>query len=179
MTVLTTSAGQLAARSTSRAAGFRVELLRDWKQAVASWHDISPSTPFQHPQWYDAWYAAFAGAEGIEPLIAVVTDTSTGEPALLLPLIRREQDNIAIVEFADLDLTDYNAPILGSATPRDARAARMLWRSLLSALRRMPEKADLIRLRKVPVDLDGKTNPLALLGTSGPCALNGNLVTSG
>jgi hypothetical protein len=99
MTVLTTSAGQLAARSTSRAAGFRVELLRDWKQAVARWHDINPSTPFR--------------------------------------------------------------------------------RSLLSALRRMPEKADLIRLRKVPVDLDGKTNPLALLGTSGPCALNGNLVTSG
>ena len=31
MTVLTTSAGQLAARSTSRAAGFRVELLRDGK----------------------------------------------------------------------------------------------------------------------------------------------------
>ncbi|MEH2515015.1 CelD/BcsL family acetyltransferase involved in cellulose biosynthesis [Bradyrhizobium sp. AZCC 1610] len=179
MTVLTTSAGQLAARSTSRAAGFRVELLRDWKQVLARWHDISPFTPFQHPQWYDAWYAAFAGAEGIEPLIAVVTDTSTGEPAVLLPLIRREQDNIAIVEFADLDLTDYNAPILGSAAPCDARAARMLWRSLLSALRRMPEKADLIRLRKVPVDLDGRPNPLALLGAGGPCALNGNLVTSG
>ena len=61
MTVLTTSAGQLAARPTSRPAGFRVELLRDWQQAVAHWHDISPSTPFQHPQWYDAWYGAFAG----------------------------------------------------------------------------------------------------------------------
>ena len=179
MTVLTTSAGQLAARSTSRAAGFRVELLRDWKQAVARWHDISPSTPFQHPQWYDAWYAAFAGAEGVEPLIAVVTDASTGEPAMLLPLIRRRQDNIATVEFADLNLTDYNAPILGSAAPRDAKAARALWRSLLSALRRMPEAADLIRLRKVPVDLDGKPNPLALLDAAGPCLLNGNLVTTG
>ena len=163
----------------SRAAGFRVELLRDWKQAVARWHDISPSTPFQHPQWYDAWYAAFAGAEGVEPLIAVVTDASTGEPAVLLPLIRRRQDKIAIVEFADLDLTDYNAPILGSAAPRDAKAARALWRSLLSALRRMPEAADLIRLRKVPVDLDGKPNPLALLDAAGPCSLNGNLVTTG
>ena len=179
MTVLTTSAGQLAARSTSRAAGFRVELLRDWKQAVARWHDISPSTPFQHPQWYDAWYAAFAGAEGVAPLIAVVTDASTGEPAMLLPLIRRRQNNIATVEFADLDLTDYNAPILGSAAPRDAKAARALWRSLLSALRRMPEAADLIRLRKVPVDLDGKPNPLALLDAAGPCSLNGNLVTTG
>ena len=179
MTVLTTSVGQLAARSTSRAAGFRVELLRDWQQAVARWHDISPSTPFQHPQWYDAWYAAFADAEAVEPLIAVVTDKSSGEQAALLPLIRRKQDNVAIVEFADLNLTDYNAPILGSAAPRDAKAARALWRSLLSALRRMPDRADLIRLRKVPADLDGKPNPLALLDAAGPCLLNGNLVTTG
>src|SRR6266540_3038752 len=179
MTVLTTSAGQLAARSTRRAAGFRVELVRDWKRAVARWHDISPSTPFQHPQWYDAWYAAFAGAEGVTPLVAVVTDASTGEPAALLPLIRRRQNNIAIVEFSDLDLTDYNAPILGSAAPRDAKAARALWRSLLSALRRMPDRADLIRLRKVPVDLDGKPNPIALLDAAGPCPLNGNLVATG
>jgi len=100
MTVLTTSAGQLAARQTSRTAGFRVELLRDWRQAVARWQDSSPSTPFQHPQWYDAWYRAFADAEGIEPLIAVVTDASTGEPVVLLPLIRRRQNNIATVEFA-------------------------------------------------------------------------------
>jgi len=179
MTVLTTSTGQVAARSTRRAAGFRVELVRDWKQAVARWHDISPSTPFQHPQWCDAWYAAFAGTEGVAPLIAVVTDASTGEPAVLLPLIRRRQNNIAIVEFSDLDLTDYNAPILGSAAPRDAKAARALWRSLLVALRRMPDRADLIRLRKVPVDLDGKPNPIALLDAAAPCALNGNLVATG
>ena len=179
MTVLTTSAGQVAARSTRRAVGFRVELVRDWQQAVARWHDISPSTPFQHPQWYDAWYAAFADAEGVDPLIAVVTDASTGEPAALLPLILRRQDDIAIVEFADLDLTDYNAPILGCAAPRDAGAARAMWRSLLSALRRMSNRPDLIRLRKVPVDLDGKPNPIALLDAAGPCSLNGNLVTTG
>ncbi|WP_065753533.1 GNAT family N-acetyltransferase [Bradyrhizobium paxllaeri] len=179
MTVLTTSAGQPAARSTSRAAQFRVELLRDWQQAVARWHDISPSTPFQHPQWYDAWYRAFAGAEDVAPLIAVATDASIGEPAMLLPLIRRQQGRIATIEFADLNLTDYNAPILGSAAPRDARAARVLWRSLLSALRRMQDPADLVRLRKVPVDLDGKPNPLVLLGDGGACALNGNLVTTG
>src|SRR4051812_39307922 len=164
MSVLAAHADRSAARPTRRVAVFRVELLHDWKAALAHWRDISPSTPFQHPQWYDAWYAAFTGAEAIEPLIAVVTDASTGEPAVLLPLIRRRQNSIAIVEFADLDLTDYNAPILGAAAPRDARAARALWRSLLSALRRMPAAADLVRLRKVPVDLDGKPNPLALLG---------------
>ena len=42
-----------------------------------------------------------------------------------------------------------------------------------------PDAADLVRLRKVPVDLDGKPNPLALLGAAGPCSLNGNLVAPG
>ena len=97
----------------ARAAGFRVELVRDWRQAAACWNDINPSTPFQHPQWCAAWYGAFAGADGVEPLIAVVTDAASGEPAALLPLIRRRQNGMRVVEFADLDLTDYNAPILG------------------------------------------------------------------
>jgi CelD/BcsL family acetyltransferase involved in cellulose biosynthesis len=178
MTVLTASVGKLGARANTRAAGFRVEVMSDWQAAIARWQDVSPSTPFQHRQWYDAWYGAFAGADGVEPLIAVVTDASTGELAVMLPLIRRRQSNIRIVEFADLDLTDYNAPILGNAAPRDARAARVLWRDLLKALRRMQGGADLIRLRKVPVDLDGRANPLALLGAAGPCSLNGNLVTT-
>jgi CelD/BcsL family acetyltransferase involved in cellulose biosynthesis len=178
MTVLTASVGKLGARANTRAAGFRVEVMSDWQAAIARWQDVSPSTPFQHRQWYDAWYGAFGGADGVEPLIAVVTDASTGELAVMLPLIRRRQSNIRIVEFADLDLTDYNAPILGNAAPRDARAVRVLWRDLLKALRRMQGGADLIRLRKVPVDLDGRANPLALLDAAGPCSLNGNLVTT-
>src|SRR6478609_9516544 len=179
MTVLTTNVGKLDARAKARTSGFRVELMRDWKAAAARWNDISPPTPFQHPQWYAAWYDAFATADGIEPLMAIVTDASTGEPAALLPLIRRRQNNIAIVEFADLDLTDYNAPLLGPAAPRDAKAARAMWRDLKTALRKLPGGADLIRLRKIAVDLDGRPNPLALLDEAGASSLNGNIVTTG
>ena len=128
MTMLTTKAGRVAAQTTRRAAGFRVELSRDRRQAFAQWGtNITPSTPFQHPQWYDAWYSAFAATEGVSPLIAVVTDATTGELALLLPLTLRRQGRVAFVEFADLGVTDYNAPLLGSAAPRDARAARATW----------------------------------------------------
>jgi len=179
MTVLTTHLGKLDARAATRAAGYRVELVTGWKQALARWNDISPSTPFQHPQWYAAWYDAFVIADGVEPLIAIVTDGATGEQAALLPLIHRRQKNISIVEFADLDLTDYNAPILGPAAPRDARAARVLWRDLLIALRRMPGGADLVRLRKVPLQIDNRPNPLALLDDAGACSLNGNVVVTG
>jgi CelD/BcsL family acetyltransferase involved in cellulose biosynthesis len=92
------------------------------------------------------------------PLIAVITDASSGERAALLPLILRRQGGIRIVEFADLDLTDYNAPVLGPAAPRDARSARLLWRDLKAALRELPGGADLIRLRKLrPISTAGRT----------------------
>ncbi|MFB9263615.1 GNAT family N-acetyltransferase [Bradyrhizobium erythrophlei] len=179
MTVLTTSAGKLSAQAPSRAVGFRVELFPDWAQAVARWGAFDPPTAFQHPQWYASWYRAFATTAGIDPLIAVVTDAVTGERAALLPLIRRRQSGIRIVEFADLDLTDYNAPLFGPAAPRDAAAARRLWRALRAALRKANGGADLIRLRKVPAELDGRANPLALLDAAGPCPLNGNPVLTG
>jgi CelD/BcsL family acetyltransferase involved in cellulose biosynthesis len=179
MTVLTTTAGELAAREISRAAEFRVEFVCDWKQAAALWNDAVRSTPFQDPRWLDAWYQAFAGVDHVEPLIAVISDAATGEQVALLPLIRRLQKGVRIVEFADLELTDYNAPALGAAAPRDARAAHALWRDLQAALRRLPGGADLVRLRKMPVETDGRPNPLALLDGASPCALNGNLVATG
>ncbi len=177
MTILT--AGELDVRKVSRVQRFRVEFVGDWKQAAARWNDLSPSTPFQHPLWLDAWYRAFAGTGHIEPLIAMISDATTGEQVALLPLIRRLQNGIRIVEFADLNLTDYNAPMLTAAAPRHAMAARALWRDLKAALRRMPGGADLIRLQKMPIDLDGRPNPLALFDGAGPCSLNGNVVTTG
>jgi CelD/BcsL family acetyltransferase involved in cellulose biosynthesis len=177
MSALTTTAG--SARAVARRTGYRIELLADWPQAAARWGAFDPSTPFQHPQWHEAWYGTFANAGGIVPLIAVITDASTEERTALLPLILRQQGGIRIVEFADLDLTDYNAPVFGPAAPRDASSARLLWRDLKAALRKVPGGADLIRLRKMPADLDGRPNLLAMLDAAGPCSLNGNLILTG
>ncbi len=179
MSVLAAEARHPGAGVIPRAAGFRVELISDWKQAAAQWRDYRAATPCQDPQWLDAWYGAFANADRIEPLIAIISDAVTSEPMALLPLIRRIQHGIRVVEFADLELTDYNAPVLAAAAPRDAESARGLWRDLQAALRRMPGGADLIRLRKMPVDLDGRPNPLALLDGASRCVFNGNIVTTG
>ena len=179
MTVLTAEAGRADARAGSRASGFRVEFTRDWKRAKARWGDPGDATPFQNWQWLEAWYGAFAHVDSVEPLIAIISNAATSEQAVLLPLIRRMHNGIRIVEPADLDLTDYNAPVLGPAAPRDAKAARAMWNDLRDALRGLPGGADLIRLRKMPVELDGRPNPLALLDGAGPCALNGNVVTTG
>lgn len=179
MTMLATSAGKLSAHARARAAGYRVEILADWKQVVMWWDKFVAPTAFQNPRWYEAWYSAFADADGVSPVIAIVTDAATGEPAALLPLIRRREGSIRIIEFADLELTDYNAPLLGSAAPRDAAAARAFWRDLRAALRKLPGGADLIRFRKVAPDLHGRPNPLALLDAAAVCPVNGNLVATG
>jgi CelD/BcsL family acetyltransferase involved in cellulose biosynthesis len=179
MTVLATSAGKLSGHAKARAAGYRVDILSDWKQAAARWGTFAPPTAFQNPQWYEAWYAAFAHADGVSPVIALVADAATGEPAALLPLIRHRRGGIRTIEFADLDLTDYNAPLLGSGAPRDTAAARAFWRDLRAALRKLPGGADLIRFRKIAPDLDGRPNPLALLDTAASCPVNGNLVATG
>jgi CelD/BcsL family acetyltransferase involved in cellulose biosynthesis len=179
MSVLSAETARLDAWEISRVSGFRVELLRDWKQAASCWHDPGNATPFQNGRWLQAWYGAFATTPGVEPLIAVISDAATNEQAVLLPLVRRSQNGIRIVEPADLDLTDYNAPLLGAAAPRDVEAARAMWRDLRAALKRLPGGADLIRLRKMPVELDGRPNPLVLLDGAGPCSLNGNVVTTG
>ena len=179
MTVLVAGTGHSGGREIPRSAGFHVEFFRDWKQAATRWNDIGVSTPFQDPRWLDAWYRAFANFDSVEPLIAIISDAATLQQVALLPLIRRVQDGVRIIEFADLDLTDYNAPMLdGAAAPRDARTARALWHDLLAALKRLPGGADLIRLRKMPVELERQPNPLALLDGASPCPLNGNVVTT-
>ncbi len=176
MAVLTAAAGHLDASAIARAARYRVELFDDWKRAAACWNAARATTPFQDFRWLGAWYGAFGE---VEPVVAVITDARTLEQVVLLPLVRRARRGLRIVEFADLDLTDYNAPLLGPAAPRDASGAQAMWQELLAALKRMQGGADLIRLRKLPRDLDGRPNPLALLEGTGRSAVNGNLVTIG
>jgi CelD/BcsL family acetyltransferase involved in cellulose biosynthesis len=168
--------GRLNKRAFSYAAGFRVDFVRDWNQAASRWTAASHGTAFQRSHWLNAWYGAF---DTVSPLIAIISDAATGSEVALVPLIRRVQNGIRIVEFADLGLTDYNAPILGLDAPRDVIGARALCQALLAALRRLPEGVDLIRLRKMPADVDGKPNPLASLGRLGSCSLNGNLIVVG
>ena len=115
MAVLTAAAGHLDASAIARAARYRVELFDDWKQAAVRWNEARATTPFQDFRWLGAWYGAFTE---VEPVIAVITDARTLEQVALLPLVRHPRHGLRIIEFADLDLTDYNAPLLGPAAPR-------------------------------------------------------------
>ena len=179
MTVLTAETGRSEAREIAHAAGFRVEFVHDWKQASARCGDASAPTPFQDRRWLDAWYRAFAGFDGVEPVIAIVSDAATSEQVLVFPFVRKVRTGVRIIEFADHNLTDYNAPLLYAGAPRDAAGMRQLWRDLLAALKRLPGGADLLRLRKMPFDLDGRPNPLTLIDGAHASSLNSNVVTTG
>jgi CelD/BcsL family acetyltransferase involved in cellulose biosynthesis len=178
MTALAAEAMRPEAREIQRAAGFRVEFVHDWKQAAVRCGDVLAATPFQDRRWLDAWYRAFTGFDGVEPLIAIVSDAATSEHVALFPLLRKVRRGIRIIEFADHNLTDYNAPLLYPSAPRDAAGMRVLWRDLKAALKRLPGGADLVRFRKMPFDLDGRPNPLTLLDAAHASSLNSNVVTT-
>ncbi len=155
---------------------FQIEVSHDWRSPA--WSALlaqGRALPFQHTDWLEAWYGAFARSPDLKPLIVTVRDRRTGELALALPLIARSERRQRVAEFADLNLTDYNAPVLGPAAPRDTEGADNLWRALCAAL----DNIDLIRFKKMPVAVGDRPNPLALITGTNPCQVNGNLVTTG
>lgn len=132
-------------------------------------------TPFQSPIWLGAWYTHIAPAFGCDPLPVLVVDPASGEIAAAVPLIVRREGPLRVVEFADLGLTDYNAPVLGPAAPADGPGAA----ALLKAIRPILPQADLVRLLKQPLTLKGQANPLARSRTALTSPMFGNAVAIG
>jgi CelD/BcsL family acetyltransferase involved in cellulose biosynthesis len=115
------------------------------------------ATAFQSREWLEAWYQA-AAETGVEPLIATVDDAA-GACALILPLVLTAESGQRVVRFADLGVSDYNAPILGPAAPTQAGEMVSLWNALK---RRLP--GDLAIFEKMPRLVAGRPNPLLWLG---------------
>ena len=159
----------------SSTSGISVDFLRDWRQA-ASRLNAGHRTAFQHGYWLAAWYEAF---HGVAPLIAVITDAATGKDIAMVPMFSHVRRGIRVVEFADLGVSDNNAPILASDAGFDAAGAEAISAALVDALRALPDRFDLLRLKKLPAYVGAKLNPLVSLGRLGSCSLNANLVLTG
>ncbi|MBR0745524.1 GNAT family N-acetyltransferase [Bradyrhizobium japonicum] len=159
----------------SNTSGIAVDFVRDWRQA-ASRLSAGHRTAFQHGYWLGAWYEAF---HDFAPLIALISDAATGKDIAVVPMISHIRRGIRIVEFADLGVSDNNAPILALDAALDAAATDAIGRALVDAVRALPDRFDLLRLKKMPAHVGGKPNPLVSLGRIGSCSLNGNLVLTG
>ncbi|WLB55349.1 GNAT family N-acetyltransferase [Bradyrhizobium sp. 521_C7_N1_3] len=159
----------------SSTSGIAVDFVRDWRQA-ASRLSAGHRTAFQHGYWLGAWYEAFHDSA---PLIALISDAATGKDIAVVPMISHIRRGIRIVEFADLGVSDNNAPILALDAALDTAATDAIGRALVDAVRALPDRFDLLRLKKMPAHVGGKPNPLVSLGRIGSCSLNGNLVLTG
>jgi len=176
MTTIVEAEQTIGRASSFSASKYQIDFADDWKLAAACWSGEDETTAFQHPLWFSSWYGAFKEAT---PLIAIVRDAADGRKLALVPLIRRVRHGVRIVEFADLNVTDYNAPLLRPGVTFDVSEARALSRALMAALRKAPGGVDLVRLQKMPSGLVSGINPLALLGREGSSSLNGNIIEAG
>ena len=108
--------------------------------------DNSAATAFQHPLWLHSLYAGLASHAGATPLIVVVRHCATRALAMVLPLLRIRRGPIRTIEFADLRVSDYLAPVCSpevfSRLIEDENAC--------AELRRLLRPFDLLRMAKLP-----------------------------
>lgn len=135
------------------------------------------ATPFQAGNWLRAWYDTIGAQPGITPMPLEICDASSGAPLFGVPLIKRQVGTLQIVEFADLQLTDYNAPLIGYA--KDGTPPAVSPRALLTLLRSELGGCDQLRFTKLPAQLVGAPNPFAALPGNRPSEFGTNVVSIG
>src|SRR6478736_10235266 len=115
----------------------------------AALFDNSAATAFQHPLWLDILYTRLASHAGATPLVVVARHRATSALALVLPLLRVRRGPIRTVEFADLRVSDYLAPVCTAETFSDLLQDE----KACEEIRRLVRPFDLLRIPKLP---DGK-----------------------
>ncbi|TPM28207.1 GNAT family N-acetyltransferase [Mesorhizobium sp. B2-3-4] len=97
--------------------------------------------------------------EGTELLIVEVADAATGQPRMLVPLMRRRAFHHWVIEWLSCGVCDYSAPLLADASPWTTQSAQAAWAAVRSVL----PPADRVHIVGIPRQVNGVANPLALL----------------
>ncbi|RZN01518.1 cellulose biosynthesis protein CelD [Bradyrhizobium genosp. SA-3] len=108
--------------------------------------DNSAATVFQHPVWLHSLYTRLASHAGAAPLVVVVRHRTTRALAMVLPLLRIRRGPIRTVEFADLRVSDYLAPVCSPTIFSQLLADE----SACAELRGLLRPFDLLRMTKLP-----------------------------
>ena len=127
---------------------FDLELHSDFDFQSKDFLDVflrSDATPFQHPVWLDRLYARVVPRVGAEPAVVTLRSRRDGRLVVVLPLVRRRSAGIKVIEFADLAVTDYVAPICR----RDMLPALLSDRSIGCRILAALQPYDLLRICKV------------------------------
>lgn len=105
----------------------------------------SRATAFQHPLWLDRLYRILAPAESATPLVVTARRRDDGGLAMVLPLMRRRRRGLRVVEFADLEISDYAAIVCEDAVFEHLAQDAKVRERILGLLKPF----DLLRIKKV------------------------------
>ena len=140
------------------AATFLVETSSELDAVEPQWAALEDGgTAFQSRAWLRAWFRIVAPPHGATPLFVTVRDGATRRPLMLLPLCRRRRHGLMTIEFPDIEVSDYNAPLLAPDFAPTEQEFADLWEQIRQAL----PPADLMRFDKMPPVVQGRDNPLA------------------
>ncbi len=139
----------------------RIEVSSDIEAVRPQWETLeSFGSPFQCRAWLQPWYRIVAPHYGAKPLFVTVRDAETERPLMFMPLCQRRRHGLRTIEFPDLEVSDYNTPLMAPEFDPSAAEFAALW----DEIRRALPRADLVRFDKVPECLSGRENPVARLG---------------
>jgi CelD/BcsL family acetyltransferase involved in cellulose biosynthesis len=145
----------------THASDFVVSVTTDLDAAIRLYQEMEAdciSTAFQTRLWFECWVAKLARPKGVRALVCSVR-SSEGHALMLLPLCLRTDGRLRVIEAADLGVTDYVAPVMAPAFRPTPAEWEQLWRRIVVAL----PPHDVLRLTKMPLDVGGRPNPLALI----------------
>lgn len=126
------------------------------------------ASPFQSPHWLSAWMEVFGGCPGVECFL-VTLESAQGVIALALPLVRRREAGLRVLEGPDFGVTDYTAPLIRRAMVDQLPAGDDLLNLIKTAL----PAADMLRLNRLCPLVQGMANPLYAQPWSQPNRMSG------
>lgn len=162
--------------TTSNNPNVSIEFASAWSAVSDRWQALERhafASPFQTAHWIGNWYDSFT-ATGVEPVIVNVVERSSGRDLMMIPLMRHSQNGIRRIEFADLWITDYNAPLARSDYDFQG-FDQEIWPAILRAL----PPADVLTLQKMPLSLGAKANPMTTVSGIESSDLSGHIVSLG
>jgi len=161
----------VASAARVRGGRFAVELCNDLGRIEAGWRALERDgcgTVFQNFDAFAAWTQHIAPAHAISWHVMIVRDRRRGRLVMILPLCLRMQDGLRVIEGADLEVSDYIAPVMGADFYPSTAEVSAIW----GEARKLLPAADLIRLSKMPAMLGLTPNPLLRLSNVRPFRLS-------
>lgn len=124
-----------------------------------SLQDEGTCTAYQRLEWAESLARHLIPGSGAVPLVVEVREAVSGRPIMLLPLMHVRHRGFSVIQWLDLGVCDYAAPILAPGAALSPSQAAEAWDAVRAALPR----ADLVRITRIPKAVFGTPNPLALL----------------